>query len=165
VACALVAGCAANPYDVSSGAAAHLIGQRAILHPEWRGKEHVYFTQIDRKDLRDRWGDYPADLYVPPGLRTLLVVCEWHSDYALGAIATHAEQIRQRFKVGHEYRFTSRPLGEGMCKTTMEDVTETQRRAEAEGKAAEETGDTVQAVANEENKASRKKANTRKRKR
>jgi hypothetical protein len=163
--CALVAGCAANPYDVSTDAAAHLVGRRAVLHPDWRGKEHVYFTQIDRKDLRDRWGDFPADVYVPPGMHKLLVVCEWHSDYALGAIATHAEQIRQRFLIGHEYQFTSRPLGEGMCKTTIEDVTATQRRLEAERKAAEEAGKTVQAVAKEDTKASKKKTTTRKRKR
>ncbi len=126
----VLTGCmSVSPYDTSPDKSAHLVGRRAILSAQ--GKEFVYFAQLDKLDMRDRWSDYPHDLYIPPGYHTLVVTCEWYSNLTSGPPVTVAHRIRQRFIMGHEYDFSSRLVGQGLCETTMVDLTVEQRKAEA----------------------------------
>lgn len=128
--------CATNPYDASTDTAARLVGKRAIIYPERRMKEFVYFMQINKLDLRNRWGDYPHDIYVPPGNNKLLVVCEWYGMISAEPVAKAVKQIKQRFVIGHQYEFRSEPTGEGMCETHFKDLTRAERNAEIQEKPA-----------------------------
>jgi hypothetical protein len=124
----IMAGCVSvSPYDTAPDQSAHLVGRRAILNH--LGKEFVYFAQLDKLDLRDKWSDYPHDIYVPPGYHTLVVTCEWYSTLSNGPPITVAHRIRQRFIIGHEYDFSSRLVGQGLCETSMVDLTLEQRNA------------------------------------
>jgi len=96
-----------------------------------QGKEFVYFAQLDKLDLRDKWSDYPHDIYIPPGYHTLVVTCEWYSTLTNGPPVTVAHRIRQRFIMGHEYDFSSRLVGQSMCETSMVDLTVEQRKEQA----------------------------------
>jgi len=123
----VTAGCASvSPYETAPDKSAHLVGRRAIVSP--LGKEFVYFAQLDKLDLRDKWSDYPHDIYVPPGYHTLVVTCEWYSTLSNGPAVTVAHRMRQRFIMGHEYDFSSRLVGQGLCETTMVDLTVEQRK-------------------------------------
>jgi hypothetical protein len=115
-----------SPYETSPDKSAHLVGRRAIISQF--GKEFVYFAQLDKLDLRDKWSDYPHDMYVPPGYHTLVVTCEWNFGAGITAI-TVAHRVRQRFIMGHEYDFSSRIVKQGLCETTMVDLTVEQRKA------------------------------------
>ena len=120
----MLSGCmSVSPYDTSPDKSAHLIGRRAMVSTQ--GKEFVYFAQIDKLDMRDRWSDYPHDVYIPPGYHTVVVTCEWYTN---GPPLTVAHRIRQRFIMGHEYDFSSRLINQGMCETTMVDLTAEQRK-------------------------------------
>lgn len=112
-----------SPYETTPDKSAHLIGRRAMISPQ--GKEFVYFAQLDKLDLRDTWSDYPHDIYIPPGYHTLIVTCEWYTN---GPPLTVAHRIRQRFIMGHEYDFSSRLIGQGLCETTMVDLTVERRK-------------------------------------
>jgi hypothetical protein len=125
----LLSSCATNPYDAATDQAARLVGKRAIVHPELRMKEFVYFMQLNKLDLRDRWGDYPHDIYLPPGNNKLLVVCEWYDLISAAPVAKAVRQVKQRFALGHEYAFRSEPSGDGICETDFEDLTLAQRKA------------------------------------
>ncbi len=123
----MMAGCmSVSPYDTSADKSAHLVGRRAIIRE--LGVEFVYFSQLDKLDLRDRWSDYPHDIYVPPGYHTLVVTCEWAASMSDGPFVTVAHRIKQRFVLGHEYDFSSRLVGRGLCETTMVDLTVKQRQ-------------------------------------
>jgi len=126
----VLAGCmSVSPYETSPDKSAHLVGRRAILSQS--GKEFVYFAQLDKIDLRDKWSDYPHDIYVPPGYHTLVVTCEWYSSMSNGPPVTVAHRIRQRFILGHEYDFSSRLISQGLCETSMVDLTVEQRKESA----------------------------------
>lgn len=129
--------CASNPYDTSKDRAARLVGQRAIINPDNRMKEFVYFMQVNQVDLRNRWGDYPHDIVVPGGKNKLLVACEWYGTLTAEPLARTVRQVRQSFSVGHEYEFRSEFLGEGMCETRITDRTLADQQAEAAAKEAE----------------------------
>lgn len=103
-----------------------------------RLKENVYFVQVNKKDLRDYWADYPWDMYIPAGKATLIVMCEWHSVMIPNALATSAQQITQRFVVGHEYQFSSKMLVDGVCEISVVDVTASEFVAKARQIAADE---------------------------
>ncbi len=130
--------CATNPYGTASDKSAHVLGKRAIVTPDGRGKEFVYFMQLNKIDLRDRWGDYPHDIIIPAGNNKLLVVCEWYGMLSPEPYAKAVKQVKQRFYTGHEYQFRSAPTGEGMCETSFVDVTVAEQTAEVEQKIAAE---------------------------
>lgn len=132
----LLSGCASvNPFDTSDGKAAHLLGRRAILYRNPGLKEHVYFVQANKKDLRDKWGDYPWDVRIPAGNSTLIVVCEWYNILMNTPLATTARRVNQKFIVGHEYQFSSALVGEGVCEVSVIDVTAAEYQAENKAKA------------------------------
>ncbi len=133
-----LAACATNPYKTSDDRSARLIGKRAIVYPDTRMKEFVYFMQLNQLDLRDRWGDYPHDMVVPGGKNKLLVVCEWYSEFAREPVARAIRQVKESFIAGHEYRVTSQYVGENTCETKFTDQTLAEANAEAAQKAAEE---------------------------
>jgi hypothetical protein len=153
--------CASNPYDTSKDRAARLVGKRAIINPDTRMKEFVYFMQLNQLDLRDRWGDYPHDIVVPGGKNKLLVACEWYGPLTAEPAARAIRQVRQSFTVGHEYEFRSEYLGEGICETKITDLTTAEADAEAAAKAAEEKP-TDQAVTNNKSSTSSKTTSAKK---
>lgn len=132
----MISGCASvNPFNAADSKSAHLLGRRAILAPDSRLKEHVYFVQVNKKDLRDQWGDYPWDLRIPSGNATLIVVCEWYNIMVGSPLATTAKRVNQKFIVGHEYQFSSKLVGDGICELSMVDVTAAEYQAENKAKA------------------------------
>lgn len=134
---AMLTGCASvNPFGSAGGKTAHLLGRRAIVYPDSRLKEHVYFVQANKKDLRDQWGDYPWDVRIPAGMGSLIVVCEWYNTLMDSPLGTTAQRINQKFIVGHEYQFSSKFVGDGVCEVTVVDMTAAEYKAENKAKAA-----------------------------
>lgn len=132
----MLSGCASvNPFGTGDGKSAHLLGKRAIVYPETRMKEHVYFVQINKKDLRDQWGDYPWDVRIPPGNTTMIVVCEWYNTLMDRPLGTTARRISQKFIVGHEYQFSSKFVADGICEVSVVDVTAAEYQAENKARA------------------------------
>lgn len=132
---ALISGCASvNPLGTADGKSAHLLGRRAIVYPATRLKEHVYFVQLNKTDLRDRWGDYPWDMKVPAGKANLIVTCEWYNTLMDAPLGTTARRISQKFIVGHEYQFSSKFIGDGICEVSVVDTTAAEYQAENKAK-------------------------------
>jgi hypothetical protein len=129
--------CASNPHNVAPDRVARVTGKRAIVHTNMRMREFVYFTQLNKLDLTDRWGDFPHKLEVPGGMNSLMIACEWYGELNREVVIKSVATVKHKFTAGHEYEVTSRPAEGRTCVTTITDLTAQERQAELDQARAE----------------------------
>ena len=120
--CLLLAGCAATGPN-ESGKDARLVGQRVPLISDGM-MEAVYFTQLDARELRNVFNQYPASITVSPGNHMITAVCEWRSSLGEAPVAKNVRRFRMELDAGRIYQFTSSFEGGGQCQTSFEEITD-----------------------------------------
>jgi len=120
--CVLLAGCAATT-SKEGGKDAKLVGVRAPLISDGM-MEAVYFTQLDARELRNMFNQYPASVTVSPGSHMVTAVCEWRSSLGEAPVAKHVRRFRMELDPGRTYQFASSFEGGGQCETSFEDITD-----------------------------------------
>ena len=122
VLCVLLAGCTATG-SREGGKDAKLVGVRLPLISDGM-MEAVYFTQLDARELRNLFNQYPASVTVSPGTHMVSAVCEWRSSLGEAPVAKNVRRFRMELNPGRTYQFTSSFEGGGQCQTSFEDVSD-----------------------------------------
>lgn len=122
VLCVLLAGCAANG-PKEGGEDAKLVGMRAPLISDGM-LQAVYFTQLDARELRNVFNQYPASITVSPGNHMVTAVCEWRSSSGEAPVAKNVRRFRMDLDPGRTYQFVSSFEGGGQCQTSFEEITD-----------------------------------------
>ncbi|MBI3775732.1 MAG: hypothetical protein HY273_09305 [Gammaproteobacteria bacterium] len=118
----LLAGCTATGPTLG-GKDAKLIGMRVPLISDGM-IQAVYFTQLDARELRNVFNQYPASITVSPGTHLVTAICEWRSSLSEAPIAKNVRRFRMELGAGQTYQFTSSFEGGGQCQTGFEEVTD-----------------------------------------
>ena len=122
VLCVLLAGCAGISPKVG-GEDAKLVGMRAPLISDGM-TQAVYFTQLDARELRNVFNQYPASITVSPGNHMVTAVCEWRSSSGEAPVAKNVRRFRMDLDPGRTYQFVSNFEGGGQCQTSFEEITD-----------------------------------------
>lgn len=124
VVCVLLAGCATTVTQ-ENGKDAKLMGVRLPLMSDGM-MGAVYFTQLDARELRNMFNQYPATITVSPGNHMVTAVCEWRASLGEAPIAKNVRRFRMDLDAGRSYQFSSNFEGGGQCQISFEAVTDAQ---------------------------------------
>lgn len=100
---------------------AELVGLRAPLIGDGM-LESVYFTQLDNRELRNIFDQYPVSISVSSGSHMVTAVCEWRNRASETPVAKHMRRFRMDLAAGKTYQFKSSFEGAGVCQLTFEEV-------------------------------------------
>ena len=118
----LLAGCATTAPQ-EGGKDAKLIGMRLPLMSDgMRGA--VYFTQVDARELRNLFNQYPASITLAPGNHLVTTVCEWRASLSEAPVTKNVRRFRMEVDPGRTYQFTSSFEAGGPCQTRYEDISD-----------------------------------------
>lgn len=118
----LLAGCMATGPTVGDKDA-KLVGMRVPLISDGM-IQAVYFTQLDARELRNVFNQYPASITVAPGSHLVTAICEWRASLSEAPIAKNVRRFRMELAAGQTYQFTSSFEGGGQCQTGFEEVSD-----------------------------------------
>lgn len=122
VMCVLLAGCAATA-SREQGEDAKLVGERLpLIGDGMRGG--VYFTQVDTRELRNLFNQYPASITLAPGNHLVTTMCEWRSSLSDAPVVKNVRRFRMDVAPGRTYQFTSSYTPGELCQTRFEDITD-----------------------------------------
>ena len=121
VLCVLLAGCASTVGLKEGVKDAKLVGMRLPLISDGM-MAAVYFTQLDARELRNIFNQYPASITVSPGNHMITTVCEWRSSSGEAPVAKNVRRFRMDLDPGRTYQFTSSFEGGGQCQTSFEEI-------------------------------------------
>jgi len=84
----------------------------------------VYFTQVDARELRNLFNQYPASITLAPGNHLVTTVCEWRSSLSEAPVAKNVRRFRMDVAPGRTYQFTSSFTPGELCQTRFEDISD-----------------------------------------
>lgn len=102
---------------------AKLIGMRLPLMGDGM-MGAVYFTQVDTRELRNLFNQYPASITLTPGNHQVTTVCEWRSSLSEAPVSKNVRRFRMEVGPGRTYQFSSSFEAGEPCQTRYEDVTD-----------------------------------------